>query len=181
MDKTKVVIIPGAFQYVKNYNGYNGVDIWLKSFPNELPVADYYIGHSGGVNFILTHYDSTQKGKFIFINPQIRKRNFLVLLVGWVEFFFLEGIKWKKITPISSWPFGIKRLLGLLKVDVFGIMLKMPQKDLIVVRGKNDNYFCDKESVKILKNNNFIVIEVEAGHDWNENIAETVNKIINNI
>jgi hypothetical protein len=64
---TKALIFPGAFQIVKNYGNYSGLDIWLKSFSKELPIADYYIGHSGRVNFILSYYDSIKTGKFIFI------------------------------------------------------------------------------------------------------------------
>jgi len=42
----KVLIFPGAFQTVKNYGNYDGLDIWLKSFSvKEIPSADYYIGH----------------------------------------------------------------------------------------------------------------------------------------
>jgi len=42
----KVLIFPGSFQFVKNYGNYDGWDIWLKPYPEELPFADYYIGHS---------------------------------------------------------------------------------------------------------------------------------------
>ena len=175
----KALIFPGAFQYVKNYGDYDGWDIWLKSFPDEPPVADYYIGHSAGAHFILAHYNPIQSGKLIFVNPQIKKRNLLSLLTSWIKFIFLEGVKQEKIIPINYWLFGFKKLFELLKVDAFGIMLKIPKEKLIIIRGKSDNYFCDKESVEILKNNNFKVIEVNAGHDWNKNIAETVKSYIN--
>jgi hypothetical protein len=175
---SEVLVFPASFQTVKNYGGYDGWDIWLKAFPNELPAADYYVGHSGGAHFILARLGSIQKGKLIFINPQIRKRNLLSLFISWMEFFFSEGIKWEKITPIRSWPFGFKRLFEVLKVDVFGIMSKIPKENLVIIKGKNDNYFCDKESAEILKNNGFEVVEVEAGHDWNENIAEAVASYI---
>jgi hypothetical protein len=98
--------------------------------------------------------------------------------VSWIKFFFSEGIAWRKIIPISSWPFGFKKLFEFLKVDAFEIMSKIPKENLIVIRGKNDNYFCDKKSVEILKNNGFTVMEVEAGHDWNENIAKAIASYI---
>jgi len=130
---------------------------------------------------MLAHNSSVKMGKFIFINPQIRKRNLLSLLVSWIKFFFLEGIEWKKITPIRSWPFGMKRLLEILRVDALGIMSELPKENLVVIKGKNDNYFCDRESAEILKYNGYTVIEVDADHDWNENIAKTVASYINSV
>ncbi|MDE2399531.1 MAG: hypothetical protein KGL67_00750 [Patescibacteria group bacterium] len=174
----KALIFPGAFQYVKNYGGYDGLDIWLKSFPDELPVADYYIGHSGGVNFILSHYNSIKNGKFILVNPLIKKENFLFVLIRWFKFFFTEGISWRKVTPIRSWLFGIKRVLEILNIDVLDTIIKIPKENITIIRGKNDNYFCDKKSVEILKNKGFKVLEVDAGHDWNENIAKVVKSCI---
>jgi len=176
----RIIIVPGGFQYVKNYGGYDGVDIWLKSSPKNLPTADYYIGHSGGVNFILSHYDSIHSGKFIFINPLIRKRNILSLLWNWIKFFFIEGIRRKKIVPINNWLYGFKLVLKLLKVDVFGIIQKIPKEKFFIIKGKNDVWFCDKKSAEMIRNSGIKLIEVDAGHDWNQNIAETVKKFIDN-
>jgi hypothetical protein len=179
----KVLIFPGSFQFVKNYGNYDGWDIWLKPYPKELPVADYYIGHSAGVNFILSHCNSNIKGKFIFINPEIRKRNLLSIIVSFIKVIFTEDInnKQKRVTPVNSWLFGLKTLSYIRKVDVLSIMLKIPKENLIVIRGKKDNSFCDKESVGILKNYGLTIIEVNAGHDWNENIAETVKSCITSL
>jgi len=175
----KILIFPGAFQTVKNYGSYDGLDIWLKSFSQKgIPVADYYIGHSGGVNFILSHYDSIQKGKFIFINPLIKKRSIIVVIWNWLKFFFVEGIKRRKIVSVTNWLYCLKMVSRLLKVDVFGIIQKIPKENIVVIRGKNDNYFCDKESAEIIKSNNIKLIEVEAGHDWNEKIAQAVETCI---
>jgi len=175
----KILIVPGAFQTIKNYGNYNGLDIWLKSYSEEFPQADFYIGHSIGVNFTLSHYDLIKNSKFIFVNPLIKKVNLISLSANWIKFLFHEGIKWEKVTPISNWLFDFKRIFELLKVDAFGVMLKIPRDHIVVIKGNNDNYFCDKQSVNILKNNGFTVIEVEAGHDWNQNIAKTTESCIN--
>jgi len=176
-----ILIFPGAFQAVKNYGSYDGLDIWLKSFSKkDIPVADYYIGHSGGVNFILSYYNLIQKGKFIFVNPLIKKRSNVVLFWNWLRFFFVEGIKREKIVPISNWLHCLKMISRLLKVDVLDIIQKIPKENLVIIRGKNDNYFCDKESAEIIKSNNIKLIEVDAGHDWNEKIAQVVEIYITN-
>jgi hypothetical protein len=175
----KALIFPGAFQIVKNYGNYDGWDIWLKPYPKELPAADYYIGHSGGVHFILKHLDSTPKGKFIFVNPEIRKRGLLPIMFSFFKASVAEDIIHKPgKTPISSWPFGLKTLFSILKVDVLNTMLKIPKENIIVIKGRNDNYFCNKESVEILRKNGFTVVEANAGHDWNQNIAEMVKSYI---
>jgi hypothetical protein len=175
----KILIFPGTFQTIKNYGDYDGLDIWLKSsFIKDIPPADYYIGHSGGINFILSHYDSIQKGKFIFINPLIKKRSIIILLWNWLKFFFVESIKIRKVVPISNWLYCLKMVSRLLKIDVFGIIQKIPKENLVIIRGKNDNYFCDKESAEIIKSNNIKLIEIEAGHDWNEKIAQAVKTCI---
>ena len=64
------------------------------------------------------------------------------------------------------------------KVDFLDAIKQIPKENLIVVRGKKDNFFCDEESAKIIKENNIRLIEVYAGHNWNENIAKAVNEII---
>lgn len=87
--------------------------------------------------------------------------------------------KQSKITPIYSWPFGLKILFNISKVDVLGTMLKIPKERVVIIRGKNDNSFCNKEAVEILRKNGFTVVEVDAGHDWNQNIAETVKSYTN--
>ena len=70
-----------------------------------------------------------------------------------------------------------KRIMSLLKVDVLKEMQRIPREDIVVIRGKRDLFFCDKEDVEIMKQNNFKVIEVEAGHDWNKS-EEGVDKLI---
>ncbi len=179
----RVLILPGAFQAVKNYGSYSGLDIWLKSFSEkEIPAADYYIGDSTGVNFILAHYDSVRDkdSRFIFVNPLIRKRNLAILFWDWLRFLFGEGIERKKIMPVSNWFHDLKELRELLKIDVWQAMQKIPKENLIVIRGKNDNYFCDQKSAAIIKNSGLKLIEVAAGHTWNKNIARAVEDCLKN-
>jgi hypothetical protein len=76
MDNKKIIVIPGAFQYAKNYGGYAGIDIWLKdNKQTEISNPDYIIAHSFGINFILT-LKNLESCNFIFINPVIKKKVF---------------------------------------------------------------------------------------------------------
>ena len=179
INKKRILIIPGAFQFVKNYGNYEGVDIWLKSnFKEKIPASDYVIAHSAGAIFALTLFSHFQRRKFILINPPIKKRNTFVFFVRWIKFLVLEGIKMEKVVPITNWIYGLKKLSKLLKVDTLEIIKKIPRDNVMIIRGEKDNFFCDQESVKIIKSNNIAVIEVEAGHDWNEKIAGVVNELI---
>jgi hypothetical protein len=176
----KVLIFPGAFQYVKNYSGYDGVDIWLKEkSEQEIPVGDYLIGHSLGASFILTNYNLNSNCKFILINPLIKKRSTVNSLLRWLRFLLLVGVKKEKLVPLSNWLYVFKKIVKLLKLDVLNAVQKIPKENIIIIRGKDDAFFCDEEAVKIIKDNNIPLIEVEAGHDWNNKIAEAVSNFIN--
>lgn len=175
----KTIIIPGGFQYVKNY-GYLGLDIWLGGEYAKPPQADYFVGHSIGASLALTFFENNSNSKFILINPLVRKRNILSLFYRWIKFYIFEGIEWKKIVPAKYWLIGFGIIIKLLKIDVLGNIEKMPKDNLIIIRGKRDYFFCDEESVELIKKNDINLVEVDAGHDWNENIAKAVKNIISN-
>jgi hypothetical protein len=174
----KIIVFPGAFQYVKNYGNYDGLDIWLKNFQQkEISKPDCIVAHSAGVNFSLT-LKNPENCKFIFINPLIKKRNILSVLLSWIKFLFVEGVKMEKIAPINNWPYDFKLIFKLLKVDVFDFIKKIPKDKITIIRGKKDDFFCDKKASEIIKKEGINLIEVDAGHDWNQNIEEAVTKLL---
>jgi len=178
LNDKKIIIFPGAFQSVKNYGDYEGVDIWLKNkSKQDIPNADYCIAHSLGANFIFAQ-SNIQKKKIILINPLIKRRNVFNLFLRWIVFYFSEGIEKKKIVPVNNWIFALGRIFRLRKTNVLDAVIKMPKEDVVIIRGRKDCFFCDKESAKIIKKNDLTLIEVEAGHDWNEKIAEAVDNIL---
>lgn len=178
-DRMKTLLFPGAFQSVKSYVGYEGVDIWLKSATVEKNLsADCYIGHSAGSAFIIAHYDSAKNTKFIFINPLIRKMSAVGLGWAWIKYFFGEGIEWRRIVPMTNWIHGIKLTRQLLAVDFLAAIQKIPRENLLVIRGKDDRWICDEKAAAILKENHIRCVEVIAGHEWNKNIADAVASAI---
>jgi len=175
----KTLLFPGAFQAVKNYGNYEGVDIWLNPTPLEkFPSADCYVGHSAGSAFILVHCDSFADRRFIFINPLVKKRSVPSMSRAWIRYFLGEGIRWKRIISVSHWLHGLKLVRQLIDVDFQSAVEKISKGNLIVIRGKNDHWICDEASVDILKENKIHYIEVDAGHDWNENIAQAVKALL---
>jgi len=176
MNKKDVYVLPGTIQCAKNY-GYDGLDIWTKKGKEIISDAKIFIGHSLGASFILKS-NINRNCKFIFINPLLEKRCFIVHFINWLRFLIFEGFPIKKAVPVKYWWHTFRQALHLLNVDVLGQIKKIPQENIIIIRGKYDNYFCDKECVEILKANKIKFIEVEAGHDWNENIKNTVEDIL---
>lgn len=169
-------MLPGTIQYAKNY-GYDGLDIWMKDEEITTSDAKVFIGHSLGASFILNS-NVDRNSIFIFVNPLIEKRSFLIHFINWIKFLIFEGFTIKKAVPVKYWWHTFNLVVLLLKVDVLEQMKKIPKENIIVIRGRNDNYFCDSKNVGILKDNNFKIIDVEAGHDWNENIACVIRDII---
>ena len=53
-----------------------------------------------------------------------------------------------------------------------------PRENVVIVRGKNDRWFCDEAAARILKEEKIRCVEVDAGHDWNENIAYAIRDIL---
>ena len=114
----KVLVIPGSFSLVSVYEGYKGIDIWLKKNESvEIGENDWIIAHSAGVNYLLSQNISNNQ-KIILINPLVKKRKFISLVIRDIEFFIAEGMKKVKIIPLSSWFYAFKKILRLLRINV---------------------------------------------------------------
>jgi len=173
-----ILLVPGTLQYVKHYKEFDGVDIWICNKKEKINLkAKYFIGHSLGVNYIL-NANVNDESKFIFVNPLIKKRSAFNLFVRWIKFLVFEGFRGEKLVPVRYWLHVLRQVFLLLRVDVIGKLQEIPKENIFVIRGKQDNFFCDCEDVDILIKNNFKVIEVDAGHDWNSNIARAVKDVI---
>ncbi len=100
------------------------------------------------------------------------------LFIRWIKFLLFEGIPKEKLVPVAYWPGNIKKALQLLKIDTLSELQKLPKENVCIIRGAGDVYFCTKDDVAMLKKYGFTVLEVNAGHDWNENIKNTVLNIL---
>lgn len=178
MATKKVMVFPGAFQYVKNYGKFEGADIWVgESVKSNEQTPDIIIGHSAGGVFALKQYQATQ-AKFILINPPLPKKNVPSLMWSWLKFMTGEGIPFKKLVGVKKWPHSFWLMAKLVKVDVLEVIRTMPPQNVTIIRGERDTFFCDKQSLQTAKEMGIKIIEVDAGHDWNEKIAQTVDKLI---
>ncbi len=95
-----------------------------------------------------------------------------------IKYLFSEGTGMDKIIPFSSWFYAFKKSHRLAKINTLEEINKLPKENITIIRGIKDYYFCDKESAETIKKEGLRLIEVDAGHNWNQNIADAVNKII---
>lgn len=179
----KVIVIPGAYDLVKNYGEYPGVDIWLgedkKKDEEKIKKADWIFAASSGTNYLLAS-PAFGKQKSIFLNPLVKKRSNLSLLIRCIKFMLAEKTPLEKLIPFSRYVYALKKLYHLLKFNTTVALRKLPKDQFVIIRGKRDRFFCDKESVEIMKREGFRYIEVDAGHIWNQNVADAVKNITAN-
>jgi len=129
-------------------------------------------------NKLKSHDLSMNNQKFILINPSTKKRSFLNLIIRDIKYLYSIKIKPDHIVPMPHWVSAFWKVYKLSKIDVLSALKKVQKENVFIVRGKKDKFFCDEEVVDLIKKENITLIEVDAGHDWNQNIAEMVNKII---
>ncbi len=185
MDPTqKIIIIPGAYDLVKNYGGYSGIDIWLgenkEKNEQKLREAEWIFAASSGPNYVLAS-PAFKNQKLILLNPLVKKRGPFSMFVRCVRFMLAERLPMRKLIPSSRYVFALRRLYHLLQFDTLSALRKLPKDQFIIIRGKHDKFFCDDESVAIMKREGFRYIEVDAGHIWNQNVADAVKNILVNV
>lgn len=95
-----------------------------------------------------------------------------------IDIWLKKKLDKDKIIPLSSWFYASIKVLKLLRINVLENLRKLPKENVVIIRGTKDYYFCDSENADLIKSEGFILFEVDAKHNWNQNIAEMVNKII---
>ncbi len=168
MNNEKIIVIPGAFQYAKNYGNYDGLDIWLKGKLEEEKIknADFVVAHSLGTNYVFS-FPVSNNQKFILVNPSIKKRGFVNLVMRDFRYLLskIDSVKMGKIVPVLHWPSAFYKAYKLSKIDILSVLKKIPKENIFIIRGKRDRFFCDDEVVNLIKKENLPLIEVDAGHD----------------
>lgn len=177
MNSNKKLLFPGWMSQVKNYQFGDGVEIWKERINVDAHFeAEYLVGHSLGANFVLLNWRANKNAKIILVCPLIFKKSIFSWFFCWLYYVISEGL----VIPISDFKsnklfFGLNKGLKLIRNDFSKIILEIPKENLLVIRGKNDNYFCDKTAAEFLKKENIRLIEIEnCGHNWNEKMKESV-------
>ena len=84
----------------------------------------------------------------------------------------------KKAIPSRYWISTFRHAYTLSRIDILPLLTKIQRDNLYIIRGTRDTFLCDELAVTIAKEHGFNIIEVDAGHNWNENIAEVAERIL---
>lgn len=183
--KKNTVYIPGWMDKASFYPEFRGLEIWEKNIdPKERIEAEYVVAHSLGTHFALLNWKKNKNTKLILINPLLIKKPLKYWMIRFVKYFSNEGKKhsnMKKAAPLKN-PINLfEKTKYLLKNDFFKIIEKMPIKNITVIRGDGDCYFCDTQLESLLRERNIPVIVVSGmGHVWNKKVYAILSEIIKN-
>lgn len=178
----KTLVIPGWMSRVKNYQLGDGLEIWQEFVdPATHLDAEYLIGHSLGANFALLNWRKNKNTKLILVSPMLSNITVFNWFFRWLRYIFNEGltISSKDIRSNKIF-FGIKTAYGFLRLDYANIIREIPKEKLLVIRGKKDNFVCDKATAEFIKKEQIRLIEIEdCAHNWNEKFRQAVIAVLN--
>ena len=127
--------------------------------------------------------DWNHSNKLILINPPLPNRSVFVWFIRWCKYILVEGLflERQKFTKNPfKYTLEVARCIKLLQVNFFEKLENISKENVVVIRGKKDNFFCDNDAVQFLRSKGFQVIEVEGcGHNWCENIEKTMIEFTN--
>ena len=174
----KVLVLPGWMTSLRLYqNNISDFSVDIGQLSERSRSADYVIGMSMGALITLDDAPNIQ-GKIILVNPPLPRRGLARWFVQWVkymifEFLFLERQK-LTLNPIKYLR-GLSRGAKLLRKDFSGTLDGLPKGKVVVVCGKDDDFFCDKLAVDFLRGKGIEVIKADGGHNWSEDIERTID------
>ncbi|HEY5587864.1 MAG TPA: hypothetical protein VIK86_02795 [Candidatus Paceibacterota bacterium] len=181
--KEQIILFPGFSQSKTLYGNYSYLNIWEEKYIKyDLSNAKYLIGHSMGSLACLMNWKENPNTTVILFNPLIPKRNNLNILFRFTKMILtssgtIRAIKGR--TDIKYIPIAIRNALIFLKVDAIEIIKQIPKDKLIIIRGENDNYFCDLESALVLKNFDITSFELKnVGHYWTSEVDNYIAQFI---
>lgn len=138
---------------------------------------DYVVGVSLGSLAILESA-SYLKGKIVLINPPILHRSLTLWLSRWSVYIFGGLFVERQIFILNpyAWVHALRRAYVLLTTDFSSTIDALPKDRVVVIRSKQDTFFCDKTAVAYLRSHGVHVIEIEGGHNWNIYTEDEMNR-----
>jgi len=165
-----------------NFPQYETLEIWKENIrPNVKLDCDIIIAHSLGCHFTLFNWENVKDKKIVFVNPLVSNRNVFSWFWQWVKFRMGErqSVERRYIKNPAKVARGIFYYFKFLMPDVFSRLDNTSSQNIVVIRGKNDIYFCDEDSCQVLREKNISIIELdEVGHLWNSKIDEEIRRIV---
>lgn len=180
--RKKAFYIPGWMNTLGTYGNPSGLEIWSGEFDLDADIdSEYVVGHSMGANFALINRARKGTGKIVLVNPMFPKRN----PFSWyarLKLFHLKEGRNKKSEHARGWKnffCGISNAVTLTSFDPKILLKKIPVEDIVIIRGKGDEFICNGKAVDFICGFGIELIEVDgSGHNWDDNIQKTVDKLL---
>ncbi|MDP3957433.1 MAG: alpha/beta hydrolase [bacterium] len=177
-----IVYIPGWMDRGEIHGYWNSRDVWAKERDVQLnSETRYVIGHSVGALIALDCWQKKKDLRLILVGPLVPRRSYPAWLWRWVKFVLYEGIplsleRMKTFLYIVQ---GTVRMVRLMHIDPFMIIEQIPRENVLIIRGKDDLFFCDEEAMKIFKEKGVPVVEIDgAGHNWHPKIDTAIEEYL---
>ncbi len=167
----------------KNFPQFENVlEIWKENIKSSFDLDyDVIVAHSFGCHFTLLNREKIKGKKIILVNPVVIKRNIFVLLWQWIKLRLKEDMPSghrRIINPLKIIR-GMKKALIFSRANTLSLLEEINNIDIVIIRGKNDLFFCDEKSAEFLRKIKIKLMEIDnVGHFWNEKIDEEIKKII---
>ncbi len=183
-DFKNTIYIPGWMDKACFYPEFKSLEIWENNIDfNQKLETEFVVAHSLGTHFALLNWKKNKNTKLILINPLLIKRPLGYWVSKWMEYFSKEGkgnINRERASVLKRPVKLFEKTKYLLRDDFLKIVKKIPREKITVIRGENDNFFCDSGLEKILLEMGVRVIVVPGmGHIWKRKILSLIAKIIN--
>ena len=176
----KILVLPGWMNYLRMINVEEYSEIWHGK-TNKNKEVDYVVGFSLGALVTLRDLNPNWK-KIILVAPPLPKRNIFAWFINWIKYISAEGLSLKnQVFTKNPFKFIVElcRCIKLFGIDFSKILDNISRDRIVVMRGKNDNFFCDDKTVEFLRSKNIGVIEIAGvGHNWDEKFNIKIDKII---
>lgn len=182
--KNKIVFIPGWMDTVKNRVDFDGLDIWLDDVDIDSEIdSEYVVGHSLGANWALLNWMKNKNIKLILFAPLVANKNIFIWFWRWRQFLTEEGTDMNQERMKCYWHFirDFRLLWLLLNSNLEHVLDVIPKDSITIIRGKNDQFFCDDEEAALIRNKGIKIIELDnVGHNWNDIVRKETQRIIDN-
>ncbi|MCU0680272.1 MAG: hypothetical protein MUF50_03165 [Planctomycetes bacterium] len=172
--------LPGWLDCGENYGYSNSLNIWEEKMDlNKTIDTDYIIGYSVGAILALKYWQNNKNLSLILVNPIIEKKG---LFLRWLKCLLKEGtpLSFRRLRIIIRFVSGLTKLKKLLTINSLEIIKKIPKEKIIILRGENDNYLCDKSSLSSFASQGIKIIDINnAAHNWNNNFNQYITSLLN--
>ena len=140
--------------------------------------ADWIVTNSAGANYLFSSVNIKNNQKIILVGPLLKRRSWWSLIMRDIKFLTGEGVVMKQMISPIYYPYAFLKMIRVLRLPVLENIKKLPKENIFIIRGNKDCYFCDEEDTELARKEGLKVFEVEAGHNWNENVSKQIKEII---